>query len=111
MMASNLPQKVSHGVDELRDRAAEAISADGESIFRALRRLSERIDEAESTLQDRILDAEVNLEAAMKNVAKKKRRASWPRRLFWLMLGAGTVAAILVSVPERAKELRDKLQA
>ena len=120
MMASKLTKKVSHGVEELRDRAAETIAGDGESVFRALKRVSERIDEAESSLherilsaesslQDRVLDAELNLAAGLDEIASQKRRTTWPRRIFWLLLGASIVASVLISAPERAKELRDKL--
>ncbi len=108
-MASNLTEKVSHGVEELRDRAAETISADGESVFRALRRLSDRIDEAEGNLQERILDAETSLADGLDEVASQRRRTTWPRRLFWLLLGASAVASVFVSAPERAKELRNQL--
>jgi gas vesicle protein len=110
MMASNLTQKVSHGVEELRDRAAETISADGESVFRAIKRLSERIDEAEDAIQGRLIDAETHLAEGLDDVASQRRRTTWPRRFFWLLVGASIVASVFVSAPERAKELRDKLQ-
>lgn len=109
MALDDLSSKVSHGVGELRDRAADAISADGESIFRSLRSLSERIDGAEATLASRITDAEANLAIALEELAAQKRRTTWPRRLFWLLAGAGAVAAFVLSAPDRVKELREQL--
>jgi hypothetical protein len=108
-MAPTLPEKVSHGVEELRDRAAEAIGGDGHSVYRALSRLSDRIEGAERNLEERIDDVEASLATTLEHVAKQKRRASWPRRLFWFVLGAGSVAAFVLSAPERVKELRDQL--
>lgn len=109
-MASNLTEKVATGVEELRDRAAETIAGDGESVFRALKRLAERIDEAEMNLQESIIDAETTIADGLDDVASEQRRTTWPRRLFWLLLGAGAVASVFVSNPDKAKELRNKIQ-
>lgn len=109
MPLEDLPGKVSHGVEGLRDRAADAISADGESIFRSLRKLTDRIEGAESSLEARITDAEANLAVALDELAAQKRRTTWPRRLFWLLAGAGAVAAFVLSAPDRVKELREQL--
>lgn len=108
-MASNLTEKVATGVDELRDRAAETISGDGESVFRALRRLSDRLEDAELNIQESIVDAESTLAEGLDNIAAEQRRTTWPRRLFWLLLGASVVASIFVSAPDKAKELRSKV--
>ncbi len=108
-MAYDLQEKVTHGVGELRDRAAEAISADGGSVFRALSKLSDRVEGAESSLEARISDAEENLALALEELAAQKRRTTWPRRLFWLIAGAGAVAAFVLSAPDRVKEIREQL--
>lgn len=111
-----MASKLSERVDELRDRAAETISADGASLFRALRDVTDRIDDAEANLQERLLETEASLAATeatladrLDDLAAQKRRTTWPRRLFWLLLGASIVASVFVSAPKRAKDLHDTL--
>ena len=107
-MASNLTEKVAQGVEGLRDRAADTLSADGASIFRSLRRLNDRIDDAEASLLGEVLDVEDRLSDEMRSL-RKKRPTSWPRRMFWMIVGASIVASVLISDPKRAKKFHDQV--
>lgn len=101
---------ISH-VDGLRDRTAEAVKADGESLFRGLSRLSERVDESESTLLGRIDDLDERMSDRWHEVRAATRRTTWPRRVFWFAVGAamGTAAAYLAD-PDRGRARRAQLQ-
>lgn len=107
-MASNLTEKVAHGVEELRDRAADTLSADGSSIFRSLRRLGDRIDDVEASILSEVLDVEERLADEMRAL-RRRRPTSWPRRMFWMIVGASIVASVLISSPKRAKKLHDQV--
>lgn len=93
MELEQLPKKLTGTVEGLRDRAAGAVSADGGGLFRELHKI-------ESNLADRIDDLEDSLSSS----------TSWPRRLFWLLIGAGIGAgAAYLADPDRGKARRTQL--
>lgn len=114
-------------VAELRDRTADALRADGGSVFRELARLGTRVDAASEDVGDRVtgriddveaaliarLDARAaDLDAELDRVRRAATRTSWPRRLFWLLLGvaAGAGLAYLLD-PDRGEARRTELAA
>lgn len=113
MDIEQITDRLSHGVGELRDRTAEAVSGDGHSVFRALGRIGDRLDDIEShvaridDLDDRLdLVAGVLLGGQDDDLG----RTSWPRRLFWLGVGAGIGAAVAyLADPDRGAARRDEL--
>lgn len=113
MDLSQLPERLGSTVDELRDRTAAAMKADGESVYRELRALSGHVDDLGDRLAaigDRLDDIEVGQTSGFRDLASSSRRTSWPRRLVWLLLGAalGAGAAYLAD-PDRGRSRRDQL--
>lgn len=103
MELEQLPKKLTHTVDGLRDRAADAVSADGGGLFRELHKV-------ESNLAERIDDAEDSLSSKLTALVSAEARTSWPRRLFWLLIGAGIGAgAAYLADPDRGKSRRNEL--
>ncbi len=91
----HLQDQVSSTVAGLRDRTADAVRADGGSVFRELHRITRRIDDAEEVLAGRINTVSEDLSDRIDEAARDARRTSWPRRLFWLLLGAAAGAGAL----------------
>ncbi|MTV24175.1 hypothetical protein FTX61_01875 [Nitriliruptoraceae bacterium ZYF776] len=109
----HLTDRLSQGVEGLRDRTAEAVSGDGHSVFRALRGIDHRLDDIEShvaRLDD--LDDRVDLIAGVLTGGQDDdgKATTWPRRLFWLAIGAGIgAAAAYLADPDRGAARRDEL--
>ena len=107
----HLQDQVTSTVAGLRDRTADAVRADGGSVFRELHRLGRRIDDAEEVLSERIVALGEDLEDRIDDAARDARRTSWPRRLFWLLLGAAAGAGALYLLdPDRGPERRAELK-
>ena len=103
MELEQLPEKLSHAVEGLRDRAAGAVAADSSSIFRELHRV-------ESSIAEQIGDVESTLSKRIAALVTAESRTSWPRRLFWLLVGAGIGAgAAYLADPETGKTRRTQL--
>jgi gas vesicle protein len=103
MELEELPEKLTHAVEGLRDRAAGAVSADSGSLFRELHKV-------ESNLADHIDDVESGLNKKLGLLVAAEKGTSWPRRLFWLLIGAGVGAgAAYLADPDRGKARRTQL--
>jgi hyperosmotically inducible periplasmic protein len=110
---SQLPERLGSTVDELRDRTAAAMKADGESVFRELRGLNHRFDglaERLSDLSSQVDDLEVAQASGFDELVSASRRTTWPRRMLWLGLGLalGTGIAYLAD-PDRGRSRRAQL--
>ena len=111
MELEGLQSRVSHGVEGLRDRTADLLGADGGSVFRELGRIGRRIDEARNATERRIDVTEAVLSDRIDELAMAQRRTSWPRRLFWLMLGCGIgMASGYLTDPDRGRGRRIKMK-
>jgi hyperosmotically inducible periplasmic protein len=110
---SQLSERFGSSVDELRDRTAEAMKADGESVFRELRSLSNRFEtvgERIGSISDRLDDLEVQQAHGFDELTSASRGTSWPRRLVWMLIGLGLGAgAAYLADPDRGRSRRDQL--
>lgn len=119
-MADHRPARIvssiAEGVDTLRDRTAEVVGSDGGSVLRELGSLARRIDAVGAATTDELSRVERRLGTRLDRLAAQRRRTSWPRRLFWLVLGAagGAAAAYLADPalgPRRRHELAEHASA
>jgi gas vesicle protein len=111
MDLTELSHKLTGQLDELRDRTAEAVGADGGSVFRELSKLSKQIDAVDAHVDDRIDDVQALIDDHWASFTREQRRTTWPRRLFWLALGAATgAAAAYLADPDRGRSRRAELQ-
>jgi gas vesicle protein len=110
MDLTELSHKLSKQLDELRDRTADAVGADGESVFRDLGKLSKQLDAVEGHLDDRIEDVADLIDSHWASLHARQRRTTWPRRLFWLTVGvAGGMVAAYLADPDRGRTRRAEL--
>jgi hypothetical protein len=107
---AKITQSIAHGVEELRDRTADVLGADGGSLFRELGRVNRHVGKTEDRVIARIDDAEDTILDRLGVVLAADRRTTWPRRLFWLGVGvaAGMFGAYLGD-PDRGKSRRAQL--
>lgn len=113
MDLSQLPERFGSTVDELRDRSAAAMKADGESVFREVRSLSERFDDVGdriARLGDRLDELEVEQASGFGELLSASRRTTWPRRVAWFGLGLALgVGVAYLADPDRGRSRRDQL--
>jgi gas vesicle protein len=110
MELTDLTHKLSKQLDELRDRTADAVGADGGSVFRELGKLSKQLGEVEDHLDDRIEDVADLVDEHWASVHARQRRTTWPRRLFWLTVGvAGGMVAAYLADPDRGRTRRAEI--
>jgi gas vesicle protein len=110
MDLTELSHKLTGQLDELRDRTAEAVGADGGSVFREFSKLSKKLDGVETHLDDRIGDVEELIDGHWAAMRATQRRTTWPRRLFWLTVGvAGGMVAAYLADPDRGRSRRAEI--
>jgi gas vesicle protein len=108
-----LPERLTEQVDKVRDRTAEAVGADGGSILREIAKLGRHLDSVEDTITDRLDDIDTSLddtEGRIGGLYAEARGTTWPRRLFWLLVGAGAgAAAAYFADPDRGQVRREEV--
>jgi gas vesicle protein len=110
MDMEHLSDRILSRIDELRDRSAEAMKADGESVFRELSQLSDRLEGVEERLGDRLDDLAASQADRIGDVLSAARRTTWPRRITWLVVGAAAgAAAAYLADPDRGRARRSQL--
>jgi gas vesicle protein len=110
MDIEHLSDRILSRIDDLRDRSAEAMKADGESVFRELSQLNDRLDGVEDRLGDRLDELASAQTDRMGAVLAAAKRTSWPRRILWLTLGAAAgAAATYLADPDRGRSRRSQL--
>jgi gas vesicle protein len=109
-----IPDLVTDQVDRVRDRTAEVVGADGGSVLRELNKLGRKLDGTEKHLTkrlDEIAEMTSNSEEQLGGLeATFSKGTTWPRRLFWMLigLGAGAAAAYLAD-PDRGEQRRQEI--
>lgn len=108
--AGRVGTSLTSALEAVRDRTADAVRADGGSVFRELSRLGHRIDEVEENVGTRFAVATTGIEDKLDAVLAASKRTTWPRRLVWLAVGAGIGAAIAyLADPDRGTARRAQL--
>lgn len=107
---AKISKSIAHGVEELRDRTADVVGADGGSLFRELGKVNRSVGKSEDRVLARIDDAEDTILDRLSDVLAADRRTTWPRRLFWIGIGAaaGWFGAYLGD-PDRGSARRAEL--
>lgn len=116
---TKLSTQVKHGLADLRDTAAENLSADGGAAYhegktaRALERLSSRMERLFDSLDgriDRLDDTVADRFEDLEDRVGRMDTTSWFTRLFWLAVGAGAgAAAAALMDPQMGKRRRHEL--
>jgi gas vesicle protein len=110
MDIEHLSDRILSRIDDLRDRSAEAMKADGESVFKELSQLSDRLDGLEERLADRMDELAATQSDRLGAVLSAARRTTWPRRIAWLVVGAAAGAgAAYLADPDRGRARRSQL--
>jgi gas vesicle protein len=109
-----IPELVTDQVDRVRDRTAEAVGADGGSVLREISKLSRKLDSTEKHLAKRLDEIAETTSTNEDQIgileAGFSKATTWPRRLFWIIvgLGAGAAAAYLAD-PDRGEQRRQEI--
>jgi len=86
-----LTRLVATRLDDLRHRAVDSAGADGGSVLREVRRIGQELGELEERFDDGLERlAERHADTLMEAL---DRGTTWPRRIFWFLLGAAAGAA------------------
>jgi gas vesicle protein len=97
-------------IGHLRDRTAEAVRADSDSFFKQVSKLSSQLDDVESTLRKRMDRLAQQQTSRWDELTAATRRTTWPRRLFWLMVGAAAgYGAAYLGDRDRGQMRREEL--
>ncbi len=108
--AGRVGERVTSAMEGFRDRTADVVRADGGSIFREISKLGGRVDDAQDAVTDRIDDAESAITDQLEELARIRKRTTMPRKLFWVLVGAGVgAAAIYLADPDRGQTRRAQL--
>jgi gas vesicle protein len=107
---ARISRGIAQGVEELRDRTADAVAADGGSVFREIGKVSRQVTKSESHLVDRVDDAQDVILDRLDVLIAGNRRTTWPRRLFWFAVGAAAgVLGAYLGDPDRGRSRRAQL--
>ena len=107
-----IPELLTEQVDRVRDRTAEAVSSDGQSILRELGKLRGAFDTLSDDLLERVDELEQTLDDVADQLAAGDRgnATTWPRRLFWLAVGTGVGVGVgYLTDPDRGQDRRAQL--
>lgn len=102
--------RVAARVDDVRDRAAGALSAEDSPAFRELTRVRGRLDDVETALAEQIRALGREQGELVEELHAESKRTTVPRKMFWFLLG-GAAAAIgtWLADPDRGKARRTQL--
>jgi gas vesicle protein len=103
----DLAERLTAQLDDFRDRTAEAVRADSDSVFREVTSLTKRIDAAQDSVVDRINRLDREHSARWDAFESATRRTTWPRRVWWVTVGiAAGMAIAYLADPDRGRSRR-----
>lgn len=112
MQLDRLPDLLTEQVDRVRDRTAEAVGSDGGSVLRDLSKVDHKLDRIEKHLAaqlDSIAELTRETEGRLDDLTGGSG-TTWPRRLFWIMIGMGAgAAAAYLADPDRGEQRREEI--
>lgn len=110
MDIDHLSDRILARIEDLRDRSAEAVKADGESVFRELSGLRDQLSDTEDRIGDRLDQLGAEQGERLGALIASLRRTTWPRRLWWFGIGlaAGATVSYLAD-PDRGRARRAQL--
>lgn len=107
MQIQDLAERFTAQLDDFRDRTAEAVRADSNSVLREVTSLSKRIDAAQDGVVDRIDRLDREHSSRWDALESATRRTTWPRRVWWVTLGiAAGMAIAYLADPDRGRSRR-----
>ena len=110
MHLHDLSDKLTSGFDEIRDRTADAVGGDGGSVFREFSRLSKQLSGSEQHLSSKVDELRDEQTDLLEELLDANRATTWPRRLFWLLVGAAAgYGAAYLADPDRGPDRRQQL--
>lgn len=105
-----IPERLTEQVGKVRDRTAEAVSSDEGSVLREVGKLVRAFDDLADRVDERLDEVGFTLEEIsdrLDEVEADAASTTWPRRLFWLLVGAGVGAgAAYMADPDRGEVRR-----
>ncbi|HKJ56542.1 MAG TPA: BON domain-containing protein [Nitriliruptoraceae bacterium] len=106
----DITSRVTARVDDLRDATAQAISSDEAPAARELDRVRRRLDQVEDSLTGALAGLGDQQREIADELHANAKRTTFPRKLFWLLLGGAAGAALAyLQDPDRGKARRTQL--
>ncbi|MEX2505178.1 MAG: BON domain-containing protein [Egicoccus sp.] len=110
MHLHDLSEKLTTGFDEIRDRTADVVGGDGGSVFREFGRLGKQLTEVEKHLSTKLDEMQEEQTDLLDDLLSADNRTTWPRRLFWLLIGAAAgYGTAFLTDPDRGPQRRQQL--
>lgn len=105
MDLDQLPERLTGAVSHLRDRTADAVGVEGSIGHGELVKIGRKLDRLEASIGDQVEASCGLLAAQFSDILADRRRTTWPRKFFWLAVGAGVGAAVMyLRDPDRGSQ-------
>lgn len=110
MHLDQLPERIHSSLDQLRERTAEVVAPDEEGVLRRIGLLESRLEDIGQTITSQLDAVASEQEEHWRKLLSTRRRTTWPRRVFWLLVGAAAGAgAAYLTDPDRGRSRRARM--